>query len=141
MDAVKALKLSIIIQWSFIFISTALAFYEEAFLPEQLRLFIQSEMEKEITTAETIQFSISVIVLLIMFYISIAVYQLREWSRKPYIYLAVVGVLFYFVVGPQILTPASAIFDYISTVAVGVSIGLLYYSQASQYFGKTSKKE
>lgn len=140
MDATKLLKLSIITQWFCILVGIPFGLYEETFLPEVLQAYIQTEIEKELTTVEIIEFSLSIVVLFIFLYTSIAVYRLRQWARKPYAVVLVGSVFLYYVLGVVIATPIAAAFDYIATLSAGLSLGLLYYSQVSHKFEKTSNK-
>jgi len=84
MNATKALKASIIVQWVVIPLSLVIGMYEESFLPETLKLFIESEAEKELSSTEIITFSISIIFLVAYIVTNIAIFLLRGWARKPY---------------------------------------------------------
>ena len=88
---------------------------------------------------EIIEFSLAIVVLFIFLHTSIAVYRLRQWARKPYTVVLVAGVILYYVLGVVIATPIAAALDYMATLSAGLSLGLLYYSQVSNKFEKTSK--
>jgi len=137
MNATRALKVSIVMQWFFLVIGVSIGIYEESLLPEALQLFIQAETEKELATMEIAAFSVVIAFLFIDLFLSIAVYCLREWARKPYTYIVIVGALIYNVaLGPSVISPVSGIFAYCSTLAIGISVALLYYSQVSEVFKK-----
>jgi len=140
MNAIKALKLTIITQWCFIIASVVVGLYEESYLPMELLSYVNGETEKEFTNFEIAIFSVSILMLFVLLYSSVAVYRLRSWARKPYTIILLTIVIAYLFVGVEVITPISASLDYFGTLATGVTLGLLYFSEARTIFESTSNK-
>ena len=140
MDTIKTLRLTIIMQWFFIIVGSTIGIYEEQYLPVELLNYINAEAEAEFTNFELAIFSISVLMILALLYTSVGVYRLRPWARKPYTIIIFSIVIAYLFIGVEIITPISASLDYFGTLTMGVTLGILYFSDSSSNFDTTSNK-
>ena len=140
MDSTKALKITIIAQWFFIFSSAVVSMYEESFLPVALQEYLNAEVEQDLTSLESIGFSISFLLVMLALFTSVAIYRLRPWARTPYTIIMLIIVFSYLFIGPNIVPPISAGLEYFADLAIGFTLSLLYYSQVSSAFEKTYNK-
>jgi hypothetical protein len=134
MDAVKALKTAIVAQWLLIVTSASISIFEEQYLPNVLKQYVDAEFERSLSTFEIGLYAISILILFVMLHTSIAIYRLKPWAKKPYTFIVIIGAMIYLFIGPQIMTPVGSMLDYISTLSIGFTLGLLYFSKVSTKF-------
>jgi len=135
-DATKALRITIVAQWLLYVLAAVVGTFEEANLPETLRSYLTAEHDKDPSAAMWIG-----IAMLAAFVIaSIGVFALRPWGRNLYVTLFSLGAVLFVFLGPTIETPIGGSLGYLANASCGLTIGLLYFSNASSHFGLASNK-
>ncbi len=134
MSIIKILKVTIILQWLFIILSVISGFIEESYLPKLLLKWV----EEDDLNIENNFILLPMLLLLILFFLyiisSIGVFRLKQWAKKPYtlsnIMLGVIIISF----GSGVYTPLAVAFDYYSTLSIGFTMALIYYTPAKNEF-------
>ncbi len=139
MDSVKVLKAVIVAQWVFLILSVVVGIYEEQYLPYPLQLHLYNEAQKDLSLFESVVLAISVIFVFILLFSSVGLYRMRAWSRKPYVITLFLGAVIYPFTDLIVYPPISSAIDYIATLLMGMTVGLIYFSEARNEFKETEK--
>jgi len=138
-NSIRALRISIIVQWLLIAASIGAGFYEERNLPEVLRNYLIEQAGKTLSPGELVVLFIGVSLAIGLITSSIGIYRLQPpRARTVYVVCSVGAILFLFM-GPVITSPIEGTFKYIGDAADGFTIALLYFSPARVKFESSSQ--
>jgi len=126
----RALKISIIVQWFLIVVGVIVGLYEERYLPEILRTYINAEDSKDLSSGEIVAMGSGVIFLLGLIISSIGLYRLKQWARTVYVACSVLGTALFLFMGASVTPPIQGTFEYLANATEGFTIALLYFSTA-----------
>lgn len=126
-------------QWLLIVVGVIAGLYEERYLPEMLRTYVNAEDSKALSSFEIVAMSSGVILLLGLIISSIGVYRLKQWGRNMYIACAVLGTALILFMGPSVTPPLQGTFEFLANAAEGFTIALLYLSTASEHFKRSNQ--
>ncbi len=140
MDTSKIIRSTIIIQWALIALGFTISFFEEQNLPPSLKTYLQLENEAGLSNIESIGLCLVTVALLGFIVSSIGVYQFKRWSRSLYLWSNIFGFWTLPFLGVTITTPYSDMFGSASTFVIGMTVCLLYFSDAREHFEKTSNQ-
>lgn len=138
MNTSKIIRSSIIVQWALIALGFTISFFEENNLPPALKNYLKLENEAGLSNIETIGLCLLSVALLGFIVSSIGVYLFKRWSRSLYLWSNIFGFWTLPFLGVTITTPYSDMFGGASTFVIGMTVGLLYFSDAKEHFEKTS---
>ena len=134
MDSKQILKNLIIAQWIVLFAAIFIGVIERQYLPDSLRIYLEEIAKADMTLAETVNVFVIVIALVAYLISSAGLLLYKGWGRWLYLYSNIVG----FVVGPLLGTtinpPFAGTLDDLSTALVGLTIGVIYFSDAKKFF-------
>ena len=134
MDSKQILKNLIIAQWIVLFAAIFIGVIERQYLPDSLRIYLEEIAKADMTLAETVNVFVIVIALVAYLISSAGLLLYKGWGRWLYLYSNIVG----FVVGPLLGTtinpPFAGTLDDLSTALIGVTIGIIYFSDARKFF-------
>ncbi len=131
--SIRALRISIMVQWLFIAASIAAGMYEERNLPEVLRTYLSEQASKTLSPGELVVLFLGVSLAIGLITSSIGIYRLIRRARTVYVVCSVGAILFLFM-GPVIKSPIEGTLQYISDAAEGFTIAMLYFSPARLKF-------
>jgi hypothetical protein len=137
-NSIRALRISIIVQWLLIAASIAAGMYEERNLPEVLRNYLNEQAGKTLSPGELAVLFIGVSLAIGLITSSIGIYRFIPRARTVYVVCSVGAILFLFM-GPVITSPIEGTFKYLGDAADGFTIALLYFSPARVKFERSSQ--
>ncbi len=130
----RALRISVIVQWFLIVVGVIVGLYEERFLPEILRTYINADDSKALSSGEIVVMGSAFFLLLGLIISSIGLYRLKPWSRNAYVACAVLATATFLFMGPSVTPPIQGTIEYLATATEGFTIALLYFSSARKNF-------
>jgi len=134
MDSKQILKNLIIAQWIVLFAAIFIGVIERQYLPDSLRIYLEEIAKADMTLAETVNVFVIVIALVAYLISSAGLLLYKGWGRWLYLYSNIVG----FVVGPLLGTtinpPFAGTLDDLCTALIGLTIGIIYFSDAKKFF-------
>ena len=134
MDSKQILKNLIIAQWIVLFAAIFIGVIERQYLPDSLRIYLEEIAKAEMTLAETANLSIILIALVAYLISSVGLLLYKGWGRWLYLYSNIVGFVIGPLLGPMINPPFAGSLDDLSTALVGLTIGVIYFSDAKKFF-------
>ena len=134
MDSKQILKNLIIAQWIVLFAAIFIGVIERQYLPDSLRIYLEEIAKAEMTLAETANLSIILIALVAYLISSVGLLLYKGWGRWLYLYSNIVGFVIGPLLGPMINPPFAGTLDDLSTALVGLTIGVIYFSDAKKFF-------
>lgn len=134
MDSKQILKNLIIAQWIVLFAAIFIGVIERQYLPDSLRIYLEEIAKAEMTLAETANLSIILIALVAYLISSAGMLFYKGWGRWLYLYSNIVGFVIGPLLGPMINPPFAGTLDDLWAVLVGVTIGIIYFSDAKKFF-------
>ncbi|MBW1838998.1 MAG: hypothetical protein JRI49_03605 [Deltaproteobacteria bacterium] len=134
MDSKQILKNLIIAQWIVLFAAIFIGVIERQYLPDSLRIYLEEIAKAEMTLAETANLSIILIALVAYLISSVGLLLYKVWGRWLYLYSNIVGFVIGPLLGPMINPPFAGTLDDLSTALVGLTIGVIYFSDAKKFF-------
>jgi len=134
MDSKQILKNLIIAQWIVLFAAIFIGVIERQYLPDSLRIYLEEIAKAEMTLAETANLSIILIALVAYLISSVGLLFYKGWGRWLYLYSNIVGFVIGPLLGPMINPPFAGTLDDLSTALVGLTIGVIYFSDAKKFF-------
>ena len=134
MDSKQILKNLIIAQWIVLFAAIFIGVIERQYLPDSLRIYLEEIAKAEMTLAETANLSIILIALVAYLISSAGLLFYKGWGRWLYLYSNIVGFVIGPLLGPMINPPFAGTLDDLSTALVGLTIGVIYFSDAKKFF-------
>ena len=134
MDSKQILKYLIIAQWIVLFAAIFIGVIERQYLPDSLRIYLEEIAKAEMTLAETANLSIILIALVAYLISSVGLLLYKGWGRWLYLYSNIVGFVIGPLLGPMINPPFAGTLDDLSTALVGLTIGVIYFSDAKKFF-------
>ena len=103
-------------------------------MPDSLRIYLEEIAKADMTFADTVNVFVIVIALVAYLIASAGLLLYKGWGRWLYLYSTIVG----FVVGPllgaTINPPFAGTLDDLCTALIGVTIGIIYFSDARKFF-------
>ena len=133
-DSKQILKNLIIAQWIVLFAAIFIGVIERQYLPDSLRIYLEEIAKAEMTLAETANLSIILIALVAYLISSVGLLLYKGWGRWLYLYSNIVGFVIGPLLGPMINPPFAGTLDDLSTALVGLTIGVIYFSDAKKFF-------
>ena len=133
-DSKQILKNLIIAQWIVLFAAIFIGVIERQYLPDSLRIYLEEIAKAEMTLAETANLSIILIALVAYLISSVGLLLYKGWGRWLYLYSNIVGFVIGPLLGPMINPPFAGSLDDLSTALVGLTIGVIYFSDAKKFF-------
>ena len=134
MESKQILKNLILAQWIVLFAAIVVGVIERHYLPDSLRIYLDEIAKTDMTFAETVNVFVIVIALVAYLLSSVGLLLYKGWGRWLYLYSTIVG----FVVGPLLGTtinpPFAGALDDLCTALIGVTIGIIYFSDARKFF-------
>ena len=134
MDSKQILKNLIIAQWIVLFAAIFIGVIERQYLPDSLRIYLEEIAKVEMTLAETANLSIILIALVAYLISSVGLLFYKGWGRWLYLYSNIVGFVIGPLLGPMINPPFAGTLDDLWAVLVGLTIGIIYFSDAKKFF-------
>ena len=134
MDSKQILKNLIIAQWIVLFAAIFIGVIERQYLPDSLRIYLEEIAKAEMTLAETANLSIILIALVAYLISSVGLLFYKGWGRWLYLYSNIVGFVIGPLLGPMINPPFAGTLDDLWAVLVGLTIGIIYFSDAKKFF-------
>ena len=134
MDSKQILKNLIIAQWIVLFAAIFIGVIERQYLPDSLRIYLEEIAKTEMTLAETANLSIILIALVAYLISSVGLLFYKGWGRWLYLYSNIVGFVIGPLLGPMINPPFAGTLDDLWAVLVGLTIGIIYFSDAKKLF-------
>jgi len=134
MDSKQILKNLIIAQWIVLFAAIFIGVIERQYLPDSLRIYLEEIAKTEMTLAETANLSIILIALVAYLISSAGLLLYKGWGRWLYLYSNIVGFVIGPLLGPMINPPFAGTLDDLWAVLVGLTIGIIYFSDAKKFF-------
>ena len=134
MDSKQILKNLIIAQWIVLFAAIFIGVIERQYLPDSLRIYLEEIAKTEMTLAETANLSIILIALVAYLISSAGLLFYKGWGRWLYLYSNIVGFVIGPLLGPMINPPFAGTLDDLWAVLVGLTIGIIYFSDAKKFF-------
>jgi len=134
MDSKQILKNLIIAQWIVLFAAIFIGVIERQYLPDSLRIYLEEIAKVEMTLAETANLSIILIALVAYLISSAGLLLYKGWGRWLYLYSNIVGFVIGPLLGPMINPPFAGTLDDLWAVLVGLTIGIIYFSDAKKFF-------
>ncbi len=128
------MKSLIIAQWIILIAAIASGFVEEKYLPDMLIFYLAEQEAAGFTSAENITFSVISLFFVGYLISSIGLLCMKRWSRSLYLNVNIGLIIVTFFVGPQIVTPVSFALNDIYMAMVGLTIGLLYFTDTKELF-------
>ena len=134
----RALRISIIAQWFLIVVGVIVGLYEERYLPEILRTYVNADDSKALSSVEIVAMSSGAFLLLGFIISSIGLYRLKQWARTVYVACAVLGTALFLFMGPSVTPPIQGTIEYLANATEGFTIALLYFSTARNNFASSN---
>ena len=134
MDSKQILRNLIIAQWIVLFAAIFIGVIERQYLPDSLRTYLEEIAKTDMTLAETANLSIILIALVAYLISSVGLLFYKGWGRWLYLYSNIVGFVIGPLLGPMINPPFAGTLDDLSTALVGLTIGVIYFSDAKKFF-------
>lgn len=130
----RALRISIVVQWTLIAAAVAIGFYEEGNLPEALRSYIIDQTNKPISQTEIVVLVLTIPLLIGGIISSVGIYRLKSWARTPYVTCSILITFIFLFLGPAVTPPIEGTLEYLANAVEGFSIALMYFSSARESF-------
>ena len=134
MDSKQILKNLIMAQWIVLFAAIFIGVIERQYLPDSLRIYLEEIAKAEMTLAETANLSIILIALVAYLISSVGLLFYKGWGRWLYLYSNIVGFVIGPLLGPMINPPFAGTLDDLWAVLVGLTVGIIYFSDAKKFF-------
>lgn len=135
MEIKRILRMSIFLQWIFFIMSIVARFIEKKFLSPTLINCLEEIVNKQITIFYKIIMVVGFVMFIIYFISSIGVFFYKKWSRILYLWSNIIGfVIYVFISRIKLTTKFAGIFDELSTLLIGLTLGLLYFSELKEIF-------
>jgi len=138
-NSVRALKISIIVQWVLIAAAVVIGLFEEHSLPEALRSYIVEQDNKPLSQSEMILFGTGLFLVLGLIISSIGIYFLKTWARTLYVVCSVLGAVAFLFFGPVVTPPIEGTLQYMANALEGFTIALLFFSSARVNFESSNQ--
>jgi predicted ferric reductase len=134
MDSKQILKNLLIAQWIVLFAAIFIGVIERQYLPDSLKVYLEEITKADMTLAETVNFFVITIALVAYLISSVGLLFYKGWGRWLYLYSTIVGFVVGPLLGPTIGTPFAGTLDDLCSVLVGLTIGVIYFSDAKKLF-------
>lgn len=134
MDSKQILKNLIIAQWIVLFAAIFVGVVERQYLPDALKVYLEELAKADITLAETVNVSVILIALVAYLISSVGLLLYKEWGRWLYLYSNIVGFVIGPLLGTTITPPFAGTLDDLCTALIGLTIGIIYFSDARKFF-------
>jgi hypothetical protein len=138
-NSTRTMRISIIVQWILIVTAVVIGIYEERFLPDILRNYINEQDDKALSSLEIVALGSALFLLLGIIISSIGLYRLKRWARTAYVACAVLGTALFLFMGPSVTPPIQGTIEYLANATEGFTIALLYFSAARKNFESSNE--
>ena len=138
-NSIRALRISIIVQWVLIVAAIVFGIYEERYLPAVLRSYLNEQDSKPLSSGEIVVLGSALFFVLGLIVTSIGLYRLKRWARTAYVVCSVFGTVLFLFMGPSVTPPIEGTIEYVANATEGFTIALLYFSSAREYFENSNQ--
>lgn len=124
----------ILAQWLLSISALVASIATEKLLSPELRAYIEGVRNGSPTTPDWMLFVVTMLFVLFCIVVSVGLFQFRKWAKKLLWPNLAVGIALYPFLGPNVQTEWTAMLSYISSLADGMILALVYYSPVGEMF-------
>lgn len=138
-NSTRSLRIAIVVQWILLLASVSVGLFEERYLPELLKNYINEQDSKTLSSGQMVVMGSALLLLLTVIISSISLFLLKPWARGAYVACSVLGAVLFLFMGPTVMPPIGGTLHSLVNATEGFIIALLYFSSARINFDNSNQ--
>lgn len=134
MNSKRLIRILIISQWIILIAVIISGAIERRYVNDVLRTYV-TQRDNAVFTQYQVALIIGVIFLIAYMASSIGLLFYKKWGRWLYLYSNICGLAVVLFMGTEVVTPIAGFLDDVLGALVGLTIGILYFSDAKKVLG------
>ncbi len=139
MNSKRLIRILIISQWITLIAVITVGLIETRYLTEPLKTYAAQRNNADLTRYQVLAAIMGVVFFIAYVASSIGLLIYRKWGRWLYLYANICGLALALFMEPEIVTPIAGALDYFFDVLIGLTIGILYFSDAKKVLGTSGR--